>query len=192
MGIFLLKTTNLSAILVLMTYVSLLVLTLVLAFWAKPLLVWFFSTLWKILILPWTLFQGIKRFRERHRIQKCRELCAQYFFIIGNSPQTIQYFETLIHQGISLAALKKILEANLVHYQRLEREKQLESLDHTYRNQANIAQFQQEKEDLLTQTRLSLERLQHKEKILGKVVEKLNKKFPTDLSLPPPLEATDE
>ncbi|MEK7487520.1 MAG: hypothetical protein AABZ60_24590 [Planctomycetota bacterium] len=138
----------------------------------------------KFFLFPWYLLKGVHEYRERKRKQYCRELCAEYWFILGQQPHTLRYFEQLIEEGIQPKELHRILEANLVHSHTLEKDKELQSLDAQYRNQANIAQFKAEREELLAQTQMALEQLRHKEKLLAKIYDKLKEKQKSEISLP--------
>lgn len=149
-----------------------------------------FIFLGKILFAPWTFIRWLSRRRDQERERLCRELCAEYFFIIGNNPQTIRYFEELIEQGIKPKELQRILEANLLHYKQLEEEKELQKLEAFYRSQVELAQFKEEKEELLAQTRINLEQLRNKEKLLSQIYDKLKEKYQSEL--PIPQESQDE
>lgn len=149
---------------------------------------WFF--LFKLILFPYYFLKGYRNYKEKKRRRLCQKLCAEYWFILGQQPNTLRYFEQLIDEGIQPKELKRILEANLIHSKILEKEKELQSLDARYRNEANIAEFKAEREALLAQTQVTLEQLRYKEKLLTQVYDKIKEKHKAEISLPQ--ESADE
>jgi hypothetical protein len=138
---------------------------------------YFFRTIFYLITSPYQLWKWRRKRREAKVRRQNYEILGNYVASLGNDPEILQYFRHLIEDGIETQELETLLEVNAQNLKNLEAMHQKEIVEETREQGEELKKMAAEQKELLLQSRLSLEQIKFREKLLEQLYAKIQKKY---------------
>ena len=143
----------------------------------KLFLIWIGKALLYIIGFPYYIFRWKhKRYIARQR-QNNYEILSNYIMVLEQHPQLLKYVKNLIEAGITEKELSTFLENNLHNLKNFEFNQKRDEIKKQFEQEKNFKELAKEQQELLLQSRLSLEQIQFREKLLDNLYKKIQKKY---------------
>ncbi len=130
-----------------------------------------------LLFWPYYIYKWYRGKKSAHQRQRNYEILGNYVALLGNNPTTLSYFRNLIETGVSEKRLVELLEINLNKLMTYQENAEIKKIEKQKENKEEIEQLLQEQKELLIQSRLSLEQIKFREKLLNGLYQKIQKKY---------------
>lgn len=136
-----------------------------------------FKAIWYIVFSPYYLIKWWLKRKAAKRRRRNYEILGNYVALLGNNPEILQYFRHLIEKGIPSEELHTLLETNLKNLKNFEIGKKRDLIKSQLEQETNWKQMAAEQQELLVQSRISLEQIKFREEVLDNLYHKIKKKY---------------
>ncbi len=105
------------------------------------------------------------------------ELLGHYVALLGNNSEILRYLKKLIESGISEKDFYLVMKLNLENLKNFELEKEREIIRARLEEESDFKKMAAEQQELLIQSKLSLEQIKFREQLLENLYNKMEKKY---------------
>jgi hypothetical protein len=138
---------------------------------------WILQWLFYLLISPYYIWLWLKECLAIGRRRRNYELLGRYIALMGNNPDNIKYFRQLVELGIKEKELESLLDANVENARNIKATEQQQELQQKTEEEEQIKKLALEQQEMLMQSRVSLEQIKFREKLLDELYQKIKKKY---------------
>lgn len=135
------------------------------------------KTIIAILIIPYKFCSWLIEIHRAKRRRRNYEILGRYVALFDNNPEIIKYFRNLIECGIVEEELQAMLEANISYLRNFEIEAEREQSTNKLQQEQRLKKIAAEQQQILLQSRLSLEQIKFREQLLDQLYQKIRKKY---------------
>lgn len=140
-------------------------------------LLWFCKFLIYCIGSPYFIWRWKKNKVLKQRQQKNYDLLGKYVVLLGNNPEILKYLRKLIESGITEKDFHLVMQVNLENLKNFELEKEREIIRTRLEEEADFKKMAIEQQDLLVQSKLSMEQIKFREQLLDNLYKKMEKKY---------------
>ncbi len=138
---------------------------------------WFVKILVYIIGFPYFLW----RWHRNRALAKTRrlnyEFLGNYIALFAHNPEILKYLRSLIEEGISEQDFQNLLQRNLENLKAAELEQQKKLIREQLEQEQEFKKMATEQQELLIQSKLSLEQIKFRQQLLEHLYQKMAQKY---------------
>lgn len=144
-----------------------------------PIKIW--RWLGKILLFSIGLPYHIWKWRKKKKLAKIRqenyEYLGNYITLFADYPDILRYLRNLIENNIEPLAFQNIITSNLKNIELAQLDLQKKEIQQQLQEELEFKKLAAERQELLVQSRMSLEQIKFREQLLDNLYQKIKKKY---------------
>ena len=138
---------------------------------------WIWTVLFYLVASPFLLWRAWRERKVTARRRRNYEILGRYVALLGNSSELLRYFRNLIENDIRERELQKLLEENVYRLKAHQQEQHKQELQQQLAEEQVLKQLAAEQQEILAQSRVSLEQIKFREQLLEQLYHKIRKKY---------------
>lgn len=138
---------------------------------------WIWKLVSSIVCFPYRVWRWRKNKRLLQTRQRNYKLLGNYVAVFAGHPDVLRYLRTLIENDTPEQEFQILLANNLKNLQMMEFELRKKELQLQLQEELNIKQIATQQQELLVESKMSLEQIKFREQLLDKLYQKIKEKY---------------